>query len=241
MQTRNDNFVNPPNPLLRIYLSMFIVLVSLNSTISKDIDSLPSLPPVQELELSCKTYHNMRYTALLQEWEVKEKGKVLKYLPNIGFTFGLPSVSLGTDKILTAKQQKEVIKAKKKSLELEHTLNLNDDLGKIKIMYQNINYLLSNIYSEKELIQVEKDLFEIYEKQYKNHEITPTEYLQKKKAYLVVNQGFRNKIEDIRKLINELLLFAHFGTPQEEIYFTLDDCDMLEMRKLQQKKVTAEK
>jgi hypothetical protein len=220
MTTHYRNIVNPPNPLLRIYLFVFMVLISMNSTIGKDIDSLPRLPDMEDLQLSVKTYHNKKLTAELQELEIKDKGKILKYLPTVGLTFGLPSISWGTEKIANIKQQKAIIEAKRKSLEMDNTLKMNDDLGKLSIMYHNINYLISNIDSDKELIQVEKDLFQIYEKQYQNHEITPTEYLQKKKAYLLVNQQFRNRIEDIRKLINELLLFCHYNTPNQDIYFT---------------------
>lgn len=220
MTTHNYKNVNPPNPLLRIYLFMLFVFVSVNSTIGKDLDSLVRLPELTDLQASVRAYHTKKFEAEVKELDIKDKGRVLRYLPIVGLTFGLPTVSWGTEKIANMKQQKAMIQARKQSLEMDNSLKMSDDLGKLSIMYHNINYLISNIDSDKELMQVEKDLFEIYEKQYQNHEITPTEYLQKKKAYLLVNQQYRNKIEEIRKLINELLLFCHYGTPQEKIQLT---------------------
>lgn len=241
MQTRKIYFVNPPHPPLMNLFRMIVLMLSMISTITQaqDIDSTMTaaaaqLPQWRELEMSIKVYHNMKFTAERQEWEIKEKGKVLKYVPDIGFTFGLPSVNLGTGKILTARNQKELIKQKIKNLEFDNALNMNDELGKSKLKHENIINLLSEVYRDKEILKVERDLFGIYQKQYDNKEIPPSEYLSRKKTYLSVIQQFRLRIENIRKEIHLLKLDSHYQMFSEEIYLTAEDCDMLQMRQLKQ-------
>ena len=154
--TPKKYFVTPPHPpVCNVFLLRFILVasfVSINISIyGQSPDSL-KIPDLEDLEISIKDYFQKKMEAELSEFDYKIKGQWLSYLPSVGFSFGLPSVSWSTQNIFKISNDKRKNKSKIESIILINTLEYNKVLSDIKIEYEKIILLLEKL-GQKEQIK----------------------------------------------------------------------------------------
>jgi hypothetical protein len=214
-------------------IQCFVVVVSLLHIVSVDHQSRLDnddkeplsisnlLPSKQELTLSLANHYREVTKASLSEFNYKERGKFLQYLPNIGYNFVThsPHITYQTSLLFGALNASNVKKARIVSIKRQVEITFQDDLEKLYNHLSNLEAAIELYNYRIGYYRLHEDLFNILSEKYKNLEITPFDYIQGKiklkgeeislrKEY---NQLItkRNLILDIAKAHPKEKLFSH--------------------------------
>lgn len=203
-------------------LSIFLI-ISLSTLKGYTFTSIDSLPPTTELFASLDNFYQQQIQAQLTEFQIQEKGKWLKYIPNIGFGYNLstnqegqltsklrPSLSFSTNIIYKVLNDKQNRLAKIQSIQQKHQLDyqqakqqLQQQLKLYQILKQDIQYL-------KQLNEVDQQLFEIATHQFTKAELAPSAYLPKKRMFMQKQYELFKKEQELESLEQEVLGMARF-------------------------------
>lgn len=216
--TLNRKSVTPRTPHLFNYflhiLVMCTLLLCLNRfSYAQDLESLDSL------RSSLKEYYNRSWTADREQFIFSSRGEIWAKLPNVGIQFGLPSVQFGTKDIYNIKQSKREKKAALKSLDLKYRTVFNEAIQNLEIDYKKIQLKLEKLEFQKQSVELEEKIFSIYSEAFGKRELTPLEFLQKKKAYSDVLANYEIEKREIELQILELYKFARWRMKNEELAY----------------------
>lgn len=189
------------------------------------------LVSLDTLEAHLRLAYNQTWTAEREAYQYKLKGSWTKYVPNIGLTFGLPSISWSPNAIFETGNIKRQLKAKLKSIDLDYTNRLNKAIADLRIEYQKLQIQIQDYQQEKELFQIKTEIFEITENQNQNHEILPADYLNKKLEHLKEKTNLQKQKTDLLLKRLELYKFASYNLPNIQIFYTPNEnCILLQKR-----------
>ena len=168
--------------------------------------------------------HSRLLSANLTTLQQSKKGAWLKYLPTVSaglapsfrrtadgsFSNGLTptlSVGLNSSLIYTAHLDKQQRAATRESLIQRAHLQRDQELAKLHRLQSRLQVATDKLNLHDGVADIDRQLFTLYSKQYDNHEITPEEYLLKRKAFLLQelrNQDQLTRIETLRFEIEDL-------------------------------------
>jgi len=185
-----------------------------------------TLPTTDKLFESIQIYYQQVANAELLEFQESTKGEWLKYVPSIGFGFGLgtkeiegetkvvgklrPSISFNTGIIYTARKDKQLRAAKIKSIESSMVLLIQQEQRKLLQLIGNYEQELRSLAVATEIQAIEDAIFEIQETKFRNRELTPLEYLPLKRNYLQKGYALAEKRKGLEFLVGEILVLAKF-------------------------------
>lgn len=182
--------------------------------------SLPSL----NYESCIQTRHHRLLQADLTSLKESKKGAWLKYLPSVsaglapafrqsqdgGFSSRLaPTLSIGLNSslIYTAHRDKQQRAATRESIIQRAQLQEDLEVAKLHRLQRKLQIETSKLNLHDGVADIDRQLFSLYAKQYENHEISPEEYLLKRKAFLLQelrNQDQLTRIEALQFEIEDL-------------------------------------
>lgn len=158
------------------------------------------------LKYSLRVFYIKKTEAEQTQFKTKIKYKWLKFVPSIGWNFGLnsPVVGYNTNDLVNALNHKTNKEAILSGFERQNEVLYNDAVTEVKYLLKNLNFMLKQYYSGVTVFNLQKDLFLIIERQYQKGELLPSEYLQKKIAYekvLMDREKLKYKLIEMRNTI----------------------------------------
>ena len=172
-----------------------------------------------ELETSLRKHFIDLAEALIEEFNYKEEGKVLKYLPSLGYNFitNSPHISYNTSALYAAINDQHIKQAKIKSIRKAMQNTFRAELKKLYKHYANIEADIDYYNQALELYYIKQKIFNIKQQQYQNLEIAPLEFLSSQIKIKEEEMRLKKKYHDILKLKNHILEIAQAG-PEITLY-----------------------
>ncbi len=172
-----------------------------------------------ELDTSLRRHFIDLAEALIEEFNYKEKGKVLKYLPSLGYNFitNSPHISYNTSALYAAVNDEYIKAAKIKSIRKAMQNSFQAELKKLHKHYANLEADIDYYNQALQLYHINQEIFSIKQQQYKNLEITPLEFLSSQIKIKEEEMRLSKKYHDILKLKNHILEIAQAG-PEVALY-----------------------
>jgi hypothetical protein len=178
---------------------------------SCDAQILDSLPPDSILYKNLATYHQSLVTAQLSEFEISAKGNWMNYVPSVGVGYApsgepRPTMSFSLSQIFTAQRNREIIEAKRRAITATATLLYQSEIRKLQALLHQFQIIQSDIRFANSIHQIDIQLFQFYETQHQNSEITASQFLLKKRDMLTKEQNIKKietSLEDKRLEIME--------------------------------------
>jgi hypothetical protein len=215
---RFQNFVAPPNPQARIFLTLLLLLLSWQSANAQLLN-------YDTYSISMKAYLNQQWTAERSEWTAAVRGQRWSYIPNVGLAFGLPTVGLNTGQIAAYKQQQGTNAAKLRAIDAKYQLLLNDQLNLLKIEVEKAGVEQAKLLTYSATLEARKSIFEIYQEAFKKKELKPLDFLQQKLAYESAVQQYLLAVKSYQIVVLEVERLAHYNMPNELISYTTEDVE----------------
>lgn len=185
-----------------------------------------ALPDYKTTELqNCITARHARLLeANLAALQESRKGAWLKYLPTVraGLAPTLdfspngearsrlsPTLSIGLNSSLlyTAHRDKQQRAASREAIIKRSKLQVDQELAKLHRLQRRLQIETDKLNLQDGIADIDRQLFNLYQQQYDNHDITPEEYLLKRKAFLLQelrNQDQITRIEALKFEIEDL-------------------------------------
>lgn len=142
-------------------------------------------------------YYNDLSDAQLLQFTDDNKKEWLKYMPSVGLTYTpsgqpRPGISIGSALIYNSYKDKRAKEETIRSIKLTNQLTADSEVLNFNMLIQQLELMKQDLEHEKRTLQIDTELFEFYTKQHESNQMTPSQYLLKKKDYY-------NKLESLRK------------------------------------------
>lgn len=173
-----------------------------------------------ELEACIHQRHQLQLTANLTTLQESKKGAWLKYLPSVSLASGFRaspdspfggggglSIGLNSSLIYTAHRDKQQRAATRDAIIQRAQLQEDQEIAKLHRLQRRLQIETDKLNLHVGVTDIDRQLFNLYQQQYDNHDISPEEYLLKRKAFLLQelrNQDQLNRIEALQYEIEDL-------------------------------------
>lgn len=166
--------------------------------------TLPKTAKSQNLDslVNCyKVYHETLLIAELSQFKVKEKYKLLNYLPIVGYDAfrNSPIITFSFNSIANSKRNNDLNKAKVSEIELKYKLLFEEKEREVKLLLTKLKLKVKSIENLSEIFEVEKEIFELKKQLYESHQIQPQEFLAAKLNFL-------QKKKELTELQNSIII-----------------------------------
>ena len=176
------------------------------------------------LESCIQHRHTRLREAELATLQESKKGRWLKYLPTVraglaptlrqnqdgtlnAGLFPTLSIGLNSSLIYQAHRDKQQRQATHNAIIQRSQLQQDLEIAKLHRLLRRLQTETDKLTLQSGVADVDRQLFSLYQQQYENHDISPEEYLLKRKAFLqqeLRNQDQIARIEALRYEIEEL-------------------------------------
>lgn len=193
--------------------------------------------PIANLDSCIRHRHTRLRQAELATLQQSKKGRWLKYLPTVraglapafrqdqdgNFTSRLtPTLSLGLNSNLlyTAHRDKQQRLATREAIIQRSQLQQDLEIAKLHRLQRRLQTETDKLNLQTGVADIDRQLFTLYTKQYENHDISPEEYLLKRKSFLqqeLRNQDQIARIEAIQYEIEELAGCLSVPVPSDDL------------------------
>jgi hypothetical protein len=146
------------------------------------------------------------------------------YLPNVGFTFGLPSIQFGTKDYLNFRREKKINEARLEMLDSQAELEFNFNLQILRKMYESLNQESEKLKKYGEKKEIKMKIWAITNEGFRKNEIPPKDYYLSKLEEFDYLEAERLLEISFNQKALELEIFAKFELPQEKLYFKPSEC-----------------
>lgn len=175
-----------------------------------------SLPSQDSLFASVDSFYNQSLAAELKAFESNPKDYWMNFVPSVGIGYTpsgapRPSVSFSLNSLLQVRSQKRQIAAMRESILLKNHLERASTKRQVQLVIRKIDLLKEDFVFAHKVFAIDQELFEFYQKQADNNDITPSNFLGKKKDFLKKKESIRLQEREINLLVLELLEAACFG------------------------------
>ncbi|RAJ89864.1 hypothetical protein LX87_05659 [Larkinella arboricola] len=180
-------------------------------------DDLP-IQPLSVYETNLKRYYTTKWQADRKEFETVHKKKWWYYLPNVGWAFGLPTVTLGTSTLAQIDRDKTVMKAKLDGIDAKAHYEYNEALLELRTRYRLLTREREHDRLERQLTDpVENSIMQIHTDAFTDQKITPLEHLQKKREHSRFKLQRHERRNELYHHWLELEQLARYQMPQETL------------------------
>lgn len=178
---------------------------------------------ISDYQNSLLEHYGVKYD--LANYSVKEvKKKWWYWLPNVGFTFGLPHVSLNTNQLAVFDKQNEERKLKQLEIHQDYKIQFNEGLAEIRRKYRLIELKQIELSQEIRKFIIIESIYKIEKSAFNKEGSTP---LEKLKADLVFEESsnYLNMLErQIEIMILDLEIYSFYNIPNQLFRESLDEC-----------------
>lgn len=205
---------------MKIFPTLLAALLIFSKSYGQEkLDILELIAERAELEATLRQHFIKLSEALIEEFNYKEEGKILKYFPSLGYNFitQSPHFSYNTGALYAAINDKHIKKAKIRSIKKAMQVSFQAELKKLYKHYANLEADIEYYNHALDLYQLSQEIFKIKQQQYQNLEIAPLEFLSSQIQMKSEEMKLRKKYSDILKLKNHLLELAQAG-PQPILF-----------------------
>ncbi|MCO6493556.1 MAG: hypothetical protein J5I98_34365 [Phaeodactylibacter sp.] len=169
------------------------------------------LPPLGELYAAIDSFYAAETHASLLEFREDKKGEWLKYIPNVGLTYTItgnprPSASFNTGVLYQAKRDKQRNAARRRSIEEKGALQAARARGAVAKLYTAYQLRLEALAFRRQLLAIDEQLFRMEEDRYEREEISPGDFLQAKRGWLLKQQEVRDMEVELEVLRQEIMV-----------------------------------
>lgn len=173
------------------------------------------LPDRSNLFASLRKYHDEKKAANLAEYSAKEKYRYMKYVPSVGMWYDLngnpkPTLSYSLNQVYSTVNEKEKTKAKMKTVNLSSDLEYKTDSLDLVAILSRIEVLKETAHLVEAQNSIDAKILQIIEQKYADKEITPIQYLEQKRDFLVRTDRITKVREDIKLLMIDALKVAKY-------------------------------
>lgn len=181
--------LEPEKFLRKSYKAFFLIIICIFSSSAYSqalLDTSQFLPHRKDLEEHLRKFYTKKKEALKAEFQTKNKYKFLRFLPSLGYNFiqNTPIMIFSSSQIESYQNTKATQKAKIQSIERVNEVDFNEILNEVIQLRETLKNRIDYYNSRVKNFEIQKALFiEIIEKQYKNREIPPSEYLKQLKDF----------------------------------------------------------
>ena len=201
--------------------------ISLPTTATIEVVQVTQQRTLDSLCNCVRSRYLLQLDAELAALEVGQKGQWIKYLPQVGVTYDIqgrprPAASISTATLYTAKRDQQQRVAQRESIRRHLQLEEAQVIGNLTRKYQRLVAEGDRADRLAGIAEIDRELFYLYERQHAANEITPEEFLLKKKAFLVQEmRGFEHE-EKLRQLRYEVEDLAQCPVMTDNSNFSLD-------------------
>ncbi len=217
------NFVHPSGLPSKVKALWIGFIISWFYTINV-FSQIEGLKDVKEYEYSVKVYYNKLWTAKRAEFKNTQKRQLWSFVPHVGLTFGMPTILFNTTAIAQYYKNKHSIKSKMRSLDLEYTLMLNENIKIISIEYAKIKVQAEKAQLDQSVLEIKKKIFLLISEGYNKNEIKPLDYYNAQLDYQQMIVTYNKFTRDIKIQVLELEKIAHYNLTNEELAILESDC-----------------
>jgi hypothetical protein len=188
-------------------LLVFLLTSLLPVSAQQTTDPASTHPALLDLDSLCDCVRQ-RFTLLLdaelEALKLDHKGQWLKYLPSAGMTYDIqgrlrPAVSVNSSTIYTARRDKRQLAARRESIRKRLMLEEARVLSNLIRKHQRLVAEVDRADRLAGIAEIDRELFYLYQEQYKNEELMPEDFLLKKKAFLL--QEMRGQEQEEKLLL----------------------------------------
>ena len=174
-----------------------------------------SLPPLEMLFHSIDSFYLRKMETELAEFQFSKKGEWLKYVPTLGVTYTLdgrprPAISFSSSVIYRARKDRQTIASKRRSIIGKNRLEAEALKEEVQEMVLRYYRAVREHELEKQIFDIDRQLFAIQQAEYERLELAPSEYLAARRRFLVKEQQFLSVGEGLRQLRRTVLTASHY-------------------------------
>ncbi|WP_041341138.1 hypothetical protein [Runella slithyformis] len=187
-----------------------------------------NLQKLEKYEESLRIFHNRKFGADRKEFIETTKKKWWYYLPNVGFTFGMPTIGTNTGTLAQIDRDRQTKKAKLEALQAKAEFEYREELLQLRTKYKTLLLESQTIQELESLLGKKVAITSIYTEGFNANKITPLEMLREEVAQETAKAQMKENERRLIKLFFELEAFAHYNYPANEelIKFADMDCEM---------------
>lgn len=181
--------------------------------------------------------HQAQLAADLTTLQEAKKGQWLKYLPTLSaglapafrqttdgaFTSRLaPTLSLGVNSslIYQSHRDRQQRAAAREAIIQQNRLKEAAEIAQFRRLERRLQVEIDKLTLQDGVADIDRQLFLLYQKQYENHDISPEEYLLKRRAFLLQelrNQQQLDRIQTLQYQLEDLAGCPEGRNPGEEL------------------------
>lgn len=188
--------------------------------------AITTLKPLKEYEESLWLYHNKKFGAEMKRYKEVTKKKWWYYLPNVGFTFGLPSVGFNTGIIAQIDRDRNIKRTELESIEAQSKLTYQNELLMLRTIYKIILVDMEALDENLRIWNKSIAISKIYIEGFNEQKVTPLEMLKEDRVLEVERLRRNNESRQILTRIFRLEEFAHYNLPNNDL-IKFDDSDCI--------------
>lgn len=218
MSTKPCFFVHKNSLVLYAVLGVFLCFCSRGHA-QERLELKDLIVECAVLETSLRRHFIDLAEALIEEFSYKEKGKVLRYLPSLGYNFitNSPHIAYSSSALYAAINDRHIKRAKIRSIRKAMQNSFQAEIKKLRKHYANLEADIEYYNQAIQLYQINQVIFSIRQQQYQNLEIVPLEFLRSQLRIKEEEMRLRKKYHAILKCRNHILEIAQVG-PQPQLY-----------------------
>jgi len=180
--------------------------------------ALDTLPAFEQLDSSLATYYAEKEAAELAEFAESTAGNWMRYTPSVGIAYTpagepRPGVSYNLATLFRSIQGNRDKEAKQESIKRKNRLAYQTDRRKLLSELRKLRAMEEDYELELEIHEIDQALFEVQKKKAENAEITPTEFLKDKRAFLLKKKAMREKKRKLNEKMLEITNISKYYIP----------------------------
>lgn len=147
---------------------------------------------LDSLKLCYQSFHEKSLQADLAEFQIKEKYKLLKFLPSLGYDAfrQSPIVTFSFNSISQRLETNALNKAKIKSIQEKYRVLEIEKLQEIEKLYKELLIKKEVLKYKKKVFEIEREIFELQSQLYATHQSKPQDFLNSKLKFATSELSF---------------------------------------------------
>lgn len=222
-QLKRGILFTPRTPRCKILVAVLTIALMPISTISYSQDIVLDSLPVYEQ--SYRNFMLRRWTADRKEFVQTTRKKWWYYLPNVGYSFGFPSMNINTGILAQIDRDKQVMSARLVSLDAKYQVEFVEQLVKIRTEHRKLQVRHSQLLRDRRLVAKLGSIMDIHNEAFNKQTMTPEEHLRNSFQYEKAFSELKNKESELMISILDFFALCRFELPDMQLASLASDED----------------
>jgi hypothetical protein len=192
---------------------LHLLFITLFSNAQAPITDDSFLPNLDSLKISTKIFYLKQANADLAQFQYATKGKVLKYIPSLGYNVATasPIFTLNISDLFSATNTKRQIKAQEQRIILLYETQYNQNLIEVTQLHEALSNQVVFYNTWLLITDLEAQKLSIIKKDYENNLVPPSTWLNAQIQFENLSNSIKQKLFELYKARSELLTKAKKG------------------------------